>query len=84
MLADVGGIQEIDDLVEDWTPEPLVAKPITFEEADIEKRAVIVGSAYSLRCSEVAADIIAALQGHDQSSQMAELSLTSRRTITTI
>lgn len=45
ILADVGGIQEIDDLIEDWTPEPLVAKPTTFEEADIEKRAVIVGSA---------------------------------------
>ena len=37
-------IQEIDDLVEDWTPEPLVAKPTVFEEADIEKRPVIVGS----------------------------------------
>jgi serine palmitoyltransferase len=46
MLADVGGIQEIDDLVEDWTPEPLVAKPTAFEEADIVKRAVIVGSVY--------------------------------------
>jgi hypothetical protein len=30
--------------VEDWTPEPLVAKPTAFEEADIEKRPVIVGS----------------------------------------
>ena len=38
------GMQEIDDLVEDWTPEPLVAKPGAFEEADIEKRPVIVGS----------------------------------------
>jgi serine palmitoyltransferase len=40
----MGGFQEIDDLVEDWTPEPLVAKPSAFEEADIEKRPVIVGS----------------------------------------
>jgi hypothetical protein len=30
--------------VEDWTPEPLVAKATAFEEADIEKRPVIVGS----------------------------------------
>lgn len=35
--------QEIDDLVEDWTPEPLVAKTTPFEDADLEKRAVIVG-----------------------------------------
>jgi serine palmitoyltransferase len=32
-------------LVEDWTPEPLVAKITPFEEAEIEKRAVIVGYA---------------------------------------
>lgn len=36
-------VQEIDDLVEDWTPEPLVAKSTAFEEADVEKRPVIVG-----------------------------------------
>lgn len=34
---------EIDDLVEDWTPEPLVAKTTPFEDADLERRAVIVG-----------------------------------------
>jgi len=35
--------EEIDDLVEDWTPEPLVAKTTPFEDAELEKRAVIVG-----------------------------------------
>ncbi|KAK4982395.1 serine palmitoyltransferase component [Elasticomyces elasticus] len=34
---------EIDELVEDWTPEPLVAIQTTFEEAENEKRPVIVG-----------------------------------------
>lgn len=36
-------LQEIDDLVEDWTPEPLVAPLSPFEEAESEKRPVIVG-----------------------------------------
>lgn len=35
--------QEIDELVEDWTPEPLVAPPTHLEELDNEKRPVIVG-----------------------------------------
>jgi serine palmitoyltransferase len=35
--------QEIDELVEDWTPEPLVAPQTAFEEAEIEKYPVIVG-----------------------------------------
>lgn len=35
--------QEIDDLVDEWTPEPLVAKTTPFEEAELEKRPVIVG-----------------------------------------
>jgi hypothetical protein len=30
-------------LVEDWTPEPLVAPPTAHEELDNEKRPVIVG-----------------------------------------
>ncbi|KAK4995808.1 hypothetical protein LTR28_000398, partial [Elasticomyces elasticus] len=34
---------EIDELVEDWTPEPLVAAQTTFEEAENEKRPIIVG-----------------------------------------
>ncbi|KAH8727038.1 putative 1,3-beta-glucan synthase component FKS1 [Phaeosphaeriaceae sp. PMI808] len=34
---------EIDELVDDWTPEPLVAPPTAFEELDNEKRPVIVG-----------------------------------------
>lgn len=34
---------EIDDLVDEWTPEPLVGKPTSLEEMEVEKRAVIVG-----------------------------------------
>ncbi|KAL2216196.1 serine palmitoyl CoA transferase subunit LcbA [Thermoascus aurantiacus ATCC 26904] len=35
--------EEIDELVEDWTPEPLVGPPTAVEEMEVEKRAVIVG-----------------------------------------
>jgi serine palmitoyltransferase len=35
--------EEIDDLVEEWTPEPLVGAPTALEELDVDKRAVIVG-----------------------------------------
>ncbi|KAF2200633.1 PLP-dependent transferase [Delitschia confertaspora ATCC 74209] len=35
--------EEIDELVDDWTPEPLVAAPTAFEEIENEKRPVIVG-----------------------------------------
>ncbi|KAF2758288.1 PLP-dependent transferase [Pseudovirgaria hyperparasitica] len=35
--------QEIDELVDDWTPEPLVAPQTAFEEIENEKRPVIVG-----------------------------------------
>jgi len=35
--------EEIDELVDDWTPEPLATKPTPFEEAENEKRPVIVG-----------------------------------------
>ena len=35
--------EEIDELVDDWTPEPLVAETTAFEENDNEKRPVIVG-----------------------------------------
>jgi hypothetical protein len=34
--------------VEDWTPEPLVARVTPFEEAQIEKGPVIVGYALSI------------------------------------
>ncbi|KAI9716710.1 MAG: serine palmitoyltransferase component [Chrysothrix sp. TS-e1954] len=34
---------EIDELVEEWTPEPLVTAATTFQEAELEKRPVIVG-----------------------------------------
>ncbi|KAL2128241.1 hypothetical protein VTI74DRAFT_9455 [Chaetomium olivicolor] len=34
---------EIDELVEEWTPEPLVAAPTPQEEAELEKLPVIVG-----------------------------------------
>ncbi|PSN62637.1 PLP-dependent transferase [Corynespora cassiicola Philippines] len=35
--------EEIDELVDDWTPEPLVAAPTQLEELENEKRPVIVG-----------------------------------------
>lgn len=35
--------QEIDELVDEWVPEPLVAPQTPFEEAENEKRPVIVG-----------------------------------------
>lgn len=35
--------EEIDELVDDWTPEPLVAPPTAFEELEKEKRPVIIG-----------------------------------------
>ncbi|KAL9603653.1 MAG: hypothetical protein Q9219_000972 [cf. Caloplaca sp. 3 TL-2023] len=35
--------EEIDELVDEWTPEPLVAPQTLFEEAENEKRPVIVG-----------------------------------------
>ncbi|KAK6608941.1 Serine palmitoyltransferase 1 [Botrytis cinerea] len=35
--------EEIDDLVDEWQPEPLVAKMTPFEEADSEKTPIIVG-----------------------------------------
>ncbi|PKY07365.1 PLP-dependent transferase [Aspergillus campestris IBT 28561] len=34
---------EIDDLVDEWTPEPLVGKPSALEEMEVDKRTVIVG-----------------------------------------
>ncbi|KAJ5448883.1 Glycosyl transferase family 48 [Penicillium cf. griseofulvum] len=34
---------EIDDLVDEWTPEPLVGNPTTLEEMEVDKRTVIVG-----------------------------------------
>jgi serine palmitoyltransferase len=36
---------EIDDLVDEWTPEPLVAQPTALEEMEVDKRMVIVGLA---------------------------------------
>lgn len=34
---------EIDDLVDEWTPEPLVGNPTPLEEMEVDKRTVIVG-----------------------------------------
>lgn len=34
---------EIDDLVDEWTPEPLVGEPSAVEEMEVDKRTVIVG-----------------------------------------
>lgn len=36
-------VKEVDELVDEWTPEPLVASQTSFEEAENEKRPVIVG-----------------------------------------
>lgn len=36
-------LQEVDELVEEWTPEPLVAEQTSFEEAENEKRPIIAG-----------------------------------------
>jgi len=36
-------VQEVDDLVDDWIPEPLVATPSQVEQAELEKRPVLVG-----------------------------------------
>ena len=38
-------MKEIDELVDDWTPEPLVAPQTPFEEVENEKRPIIVGYA---------------------------------------
>ncbi|RMD40882.1 hypothetical protein DV735_g4220, partial [Chaetothyriales sp. CBS 134920] len=35
--------EEIDDLVEEWQPEPLVSQKTSADETDLEKRSVIVG-----------------------------------------
>ncbi|KAI5289717.1 serine palmitoyltransferase component [Ascosphaera acerosa] len=35
--------KEIDDLVEDWTPEPLVTRAPPSDEQDVEKRVTLVG-----------------------------------------
>ncbi|EER44122.1 serine palmitoyltransferase [Histoplasma capsulatum H143] len=35
--------EEIDDLVEDWAPEPLVTPPSPRDEAEVEKRVVLSG-----------------------------------------
>lgn len=35
--------EEIDDLVDEWTPDPLVGKITPLEEAELERRPVIVG-----------------------------------------
>ena len=36
-------LKEVDELVDEWTPEPLVAPQTSFEETENEKRPVIVG-----------------------------------------
>lgn len=35
--------EEIDELVDDWTPDPLVAAPTAAEQLENEKRPVLVG-----------------------------------------
>ena len=36
-------IKEIEELVDDWTPEPLVPEPTPLEEIENEKLPIIVG-----------------------------------------
>lgn len=36
-------VQEIEELIEDWTPEPLVAEPTPIEQFENEKLPVIIG-----------------------------------------
>lgn len=36
-------LKEVDELVDEWTPEPLVAPQTSFEETENDKRPVIVG-----------------------------------------
>ena len=36
-------LKEIDELIEEWTPEPLVADQTSLEDAESEKLPVIVG-----------------------------------------
>ena len=42
-LAEVNGIQEIDELVAEWTPDPLVDPLTELEAAMNENQLVIVG-----------------------------------------
>ena len=49
---------EIDDLVDEWTPEPLVATPTTLEQMEVDKRTVIVGYGTSCFCLAYSADIL--------------------------
>jgi len=35
--------QEIDELVDEWVPEPLVARPTALEEAESESLPIIAG-----------------------------------------
>lgn len=41
--ADGSLIKEVDELVDEWHPEPLVSPPSAFEERDLEQRPTIIG-----------------------------------------
>lgn len=41
---------EIDDLVDEWTPEPLVGEPTPMEAMEVEKRPIAVGYDYQKSC----------------------------------
>lgn len=49
---------EIDDLVDEWTPEPLVGTPSTLEQMEVDKRTVIVGYRTYCFCVAYSADIL--------------------------
>lgn len=79
-------MQEIDELVEDWTPEPLAAAVTPFEEAENEKRPVIVGCV-GLDLLPIGMPLAdqqqTALRDQSRNSQTAEQCLTSQPTTTT-
>lgn len=74
------GIQEMDELIDDWTPEPLVAAPTVFEELENEKRPVIIGYVRFATHEEKGMLIVVDLQGRNPSSRTGEQSQISHPT----
>lgn len=74
-------VQEIDDLVEEWQPEPLVAPQTAFEEAEMEKLPIIVGYVHPALSAYISSDNEIVLLVRESSFPMAAMSSTSHRTI---
>ena len=65
--------EEIDDLVDEWTPEPLVGRTGAFEEGELERRVVVVGYVLaSGGCAGGRADVATDLRDHESSCRMVE------------